>query len=199
MSKTIDFYYDFASPNVYLAGKILPQIAEKTGAEINIIPVLLGGIFKSTGNQAPMIAFAPIKGKVAYEMLEFKRFVERHGLTNFKMNPGFPVNTVALIRGLIVAQTEGFADAYMSAIQKAMWEDEKDVADTSVVIDVLNQANLDGEAITTKTQDPHVKQKLIQNTESAVERGVFGLPTFFVGDEMYFGKERLEQVAEELA
>ena len=122
MAKAVDFIFDFGSPNAYLAWKVLPGIAERTGAKINLIPCLLGGIFKATGNQSPVIAFGAIKGKLAYEMLETRRFVEAHGLTAFQMNPHFPVNTLLIMRGLIAAQRQGVAEPYVAAVASAMWE-----------------------------------------------------------------------------
>ena len=199
MAKAVDFIFDFGSPNAYLAWKVLPGIAERTGAKINLIPCLLGGIFKATGNQSPVIAFGAIKGKLAYEMLETRRFVEAHGLTAFQMNPHFPVNTLLIMRGLIAAQRQGVAEPYVAAVASAMWEQGLKMDDPDVVADVLTKAGLDARAILEATQDPDVKAELVANTEAAVERGVFGIPTFFVGDEMFFGKDRLTQVEAELA
>ena len=199
MAKVVDFIFDFGSPNAYLAWKVLPGIAERTGAKINLIPCLLGGIFKATGNQSPVIAFGAIKGKLAYEMLETRRFVEAHGLTAFQMNPHFPVNTLLIMRGLIAAQRQGVAEPYVAAVASAMWEQGLKMDDPDVVAEALTKAGLDARAILEATQDPDVKAELVANTEAAVERGVFGIPTFFVGDEMFFGKDRLTQVEAELA
>ena len=199
MAKVVDFIFDFGSPNAYLAWKVLPGVAERTGAQINLIPCLLGGIYKATGNQSPVKAFGAIKGKLAYEMLETRRFVEAHGLTAFQMNPHFPVNTLLIMRGLIAAQRQGVAEPYVAAVASAMWEQGLKMDDPDVVADVLTKAGLDARAILEATQDPDVKAELVANTEAAVERGVFGIPTFFVGDEMFFGKDRLTQVEAELA
>ena len=199
MAKVVDFIFDFGSPNAYLAWKVLPGVAERTGAQINLIPCLLGGIFKATGNQSPVIAFGAIKGKLAYEMLETRRFVEAHGLTAFQMNPHFPVNTLLIMRGLIAAQRQGVAEPYVAAVASAMWEQGLKMDDPDVVAEALTKAGLDARAILEATQDPDVKAELVANTEAAVERGVFGIPTFFVGDEMFFGKDRLTQVEAELA
>ena len=198
-AKTIDFIFDFGSPNAYLAGKVLPGIAQRTGATVNLIPALLGGIFKATGNQSPVMAFGAIKGKLAYEMLETRRFVEAHGLSAFQMNPHFPVNTLLIMRGLIAAQRQGVAEPYVAAVASAMWEQGLKMDDPDVVADVLTKAGLDARAILEATQDPDGKAELVANTQAAVERGVFGIPTFFVGDEMFFGKDRLGQVEAELA
>jgi 2-hydroxychromene-2-carboxylate isomerase len=198
MTKNVDFIFDFASPNAYMTHKAVTGIVERTGATFNYIPCLLGGIFKSTGNQAPFVAFANVKGKQEYNKLENERFIAKHKLTAYKMNPHFPMSTVALMRGLIVAEDAGQKDAYIEAVLKAMWEREENMADTDVTVRVLTEAGLDGKTIIEKTQDPTVKAKLIENTNAAVERGVFGVPTFFVGKEMFFGKERLGQVEEEI-
>jgi 2-hydroxychromene-2-carboxylate isomerase len=198
MTKNVDFIFDFASPNAYMTHKAVTGIVERTGATFNYIPCLLGGIFKSTGNQAPFVAFANVKGKQEYNKLENERFIAKHKLTAYKMNPHFPMSTVALMRGLIVAEDAGQKDAYIEAVLKAMWEREENMADTDVTVRVLTEAGLDGKTIIEKTQDPTVKAKLIENTNAAVERGVFGVPTFFVGKEMFFGKERLGQIEEEI-
>lgn len=198
MTKTVDFIFDFGSPNAYLAYKVLPASLERTGAKMKIIPSLLGGIFKATNNQSPMMAFGAVKGKIEYENLETRRFIKKHGLTAFKMNPHFPVNTLILMRGAIYAEREGFLDAYVEAGLKAMWEDGQKMDDPEVFVSVMNDAGLDGAAILAGTQEPDVKAGLIANTEAAVGRGVFGIPTFFVGDEMYFGKNTLSDVEEAL-
>ena len=198
MSKSVDFIFDFASPNAYLTHKALAGIAQRTGATFNYIPCLLGGIFKATGNQAPFVAFAKVKGKQEYNRLETQRFINKHKLTAFKMNPHFPMNTVTLTRGLIVAEKMGQTDAYIEAVLKAMWEDGENMGDADTVVRELTEAGFDGKAIVDKTQVPAVKTELIDNTAAAVNRGAFGIPTFFVGTEMFFGKERLGQVEEEI-
>jgi 2-hydroxychromene-2-carboxylate isomerase len=162
-----------------------------------LTPALLGGIFKATGNQAPMLAFAGIKGKLAYEMLEMQRFIARHQLTRFTMNPHFPVNSLLMMRGYLAAGDS--QPAYLDAIMAATWENGRNTADPAVLTAVLDEAGLDGAAILARTQDDAVKQALAATTQDAVARGVFGIPTFFVGGEMFFGKERLGQVEELLA
>ncbi len=199
MNKTVDFIFDFGSPNAYLSWKALKGVADRTGAKINLIPCLLGGIFKITGNQAPNLAFGHIKGKLAYEQLETQRFVARHALSKYAFNPHFPVNTLLIMRGLIAARRLGVGEAYLEAVLKAMWEDGQKMDDPAVAAAVLTGAGLDARAILEATQDPEVKAELAANTEAAAARGVFGIPTFFVGDEMFFGKERLDQVEAELA
>ena len=196
---TIDFIFDFGSPNAYLAWQVLPAIAERTGASVNVIPCLLGGIFKATNNASPMVAFGEVKGKLAYEALETRRFVAKHGLTKYRQNPHFPVNTLLIMRGLIAARRQGVGDAYLAAVLAAMWEAGQKMDDPEVVRRVLDAAGLDGAGLIAATQDPEVKAELVANTEAAVTRGVFGIPTFFVGGEMFFGKDRLGQVEEEAA
>jgi 2-hydroxychromene-2-carboxylate isomerase len=197
-TKMIDFIFDFASPNAYLSHKVLPEITARTGAAVNLIPCLLGGIFKATGNQAPMVAFGGIKGKMAYEMLETQRFIQKHGLARFRMNPHFPVNSLLAMRGLIGAEMDGVNTAYVDAVLAGFWEDGLKMDDPAVLQGVLDEAGLDGAALIARTQEPEVKQKLVHNTETAVARGAFGIPTFFVGEEIFFGKERLAQVEEEV-
>jgi 2-hydroxychromene-2-carboxylate isomerase len=194
----IDFIFDFGSPNAYLAWKVLPGIAARAGAEINLIPALLGGIFKATNNRSPVEAFGEVKGKLAYEGLETRRFVARHGLTAYRPNPHFPVNTLTIMRGLIAARRLGVGDRYLETVAAAMWEEGEKMDDPAVVARVLTAAGLPAEQILAATQDPEVKAELIANTEQAVSRGVFGIPTFFVGEEMFFGKDRLDQVEDEL-
>ena len=192
--RVIEFIFDFGSPNAYLSHKVLPGIAARTGATVKLIPCLLGGIFKLTGNQAPFTAFGHIKGKLDYEQLELRRFVAKHGLSRFSHNPHFPMNTLLMMRGMIAAQRAGVAEAYLDAVLAGMWEEGRKMDDTEVVQAVLDAAGLDGRTLLEATQDPAVKAELIANTEAAAARGVFGIPTYFVGDEMFFGKERLGQL-----
>jgi 2-hydroxychromene-2-carboxylate isomerase len=196
MSATIEFIFDFGSPNAYLAYRALPPILERTGRRLVIIPCLLGGIFKATGNQAPSVAFAPIKGKLEYEMLELRRFVAGHRLPQFRMNPHFPVNTLLLMRGLVAAYEAGVGDAYLEMGLKGMWEEGLKLDDREALARRIDAAGLESASLLARAQSDPVKQKLAGNTAAAVARGVFGVPTFFVGDEMFFGKERLGQVEE---
>ena len=198
MSKTVDFIFDFGSPNAYLAWKVLPAVAARSNAQVNLIPCLLGGLFKLTGNQAPMTAFGGVKGKLEYERLETQRFIDKHGIVAFRFNPHFPVNTLLIMRGLLAARRAKVGDAYLDAVLKAMWEDGRKMDDSVVVGEVLSNAGLDAKAILDATQDPGIKAELAANTNAAAARGAFGIPTFFVGGEMFFGKERLGQVEEEL-
>lgn len=198
MSKTIDFIFDFASPNAYLAYNVIPDVIKRTGATLNILPCLLGGIFKATGNQAPMVAFGPIKGKLEYERIEFSRFIAKHALDQFSFNPNFPVNTLIMMRGAIVAEMDGKLDSYVSAGLKHMWEDGLKMDDPEVFVDAMTKAGFDGASLLERTQNPSVKEKLAENTAAAVERGAFGIPTFYVGNEMFFGKDRLLDLEAEL-
>lgn len=192
--KTVEFIFDFGSPNAYLAWHALQPVLTRTGAELEITPCLLGGIFKLTGNQAPWLSYANVKGKLDYERLEMTRFISLHNLSKFKMNPHFPVNTLLLMRGSIAAKQQGVLDSYVSAGLQAMWEDGKNMSDPEVFTTVMTSAGLDGPALLASTQDPLIKSKLAQNTDEAVERGVFGIPTFFIEGDMLFGKDRLDQV-----
>ena len=199
MSKTVDFIFDFASPNAYLVHKIVPEIEARSGAIFNYIPCLLGGIFKATGNQAPMIAFGGIKNKPEYDAIEMQRFITRHNLTGFKMNPHFPVISLMLARGALVAERDGYLMKYIDAMIDALWEQELKLDDPEVLHKALADAGFDADKIMTDMGDEAIKAKLLENTNAAVERGAFGIPTFFVGDEIFFGKERLGQVEELLA
>lgn len=198
MTKVIDFIFDFASPNAYFAYKVLPDIAKRHNAVIHYNPCLLGGIFKATGNQAPFMAFGHVKGKLDYERLEISRFIKKHGLNKFRMNPNFPVNSLILMRAAIAADNAGTLNAFIDTGMKAMWEDGCKMDDPEVFTSVMSDAGFDGSALLTATQDPMIKSKLMENTAAVVERGCFGIPSFFLGDDMYFGKDRLVAVEEAL-
>jgi 2-hydroxychromene-2-carboxylate isomerase len=198
MAKTLVFLFDFASPNCWLAYRALPQMLARSGAGLVVEPVLLGGIFKATGNQSPIAAFAHVKGKLDYENLEIRRFIARHGLAQFRMNPHFPVNTLMLMRGFLAARAAGVGEAYLEAGLQGLWEEGLNLADRAVLTARLDRAGLDGAALLAQAETPEIKSALAEATAREVARGVFGLPTFFVGDEMFFGKERLAQVKEEL-
>jgi 2-hydroxychromene-2-carboxylate isomerase len=192
--KKIDFYFDFASPNGYLSLQALKKYQASMDLEINYIPVLLGGIFKLTNNQPPMIAFGEVKGKLEYENLEMKRFIDFHQLSNFKMNPHFPVITLMLMRGALAAQQEGFLEEYINKMSVEMWENEKKLDDPDELKAAYDNAGFDSDKIFSLMGTQEIKDKLLNNSSAAAERGVFGIPTFFVGDEMYFGKNTLEQL-----
>lgn len=193
MTKSFQFLFDFGGPNSYLAYKMLPDICVRTGAEAVYIPISLGGLFKLTNNQAPFMRYADTPAKRNYEMLEFNRFVKAHALP-FKMNPRFPINSLHLMRGAVAAQHLNCFAAYVDAVMAAMWEDGADMSDAVVVATILDAAGLDSVALLAKAEDPAVKAELIANTEDAAKRGAFGVPTFYVGDDMYWGKERLGQL-----
>ena len=193
MANRVEFLFDFGGPNSYLAYKMLPGLCARTGAEIVYVPILLGGLFKLTNNQAPMMRYAETPAKQKYEMLEFQRFVKAHGIP-FNMNPRFPLNTLYVMRGAVAAQRLDCLVPYVDAVMTAMWHDKADLGDLDVVRDILDKANLDSAALLALAEDPEVKAELMANTEAAAKRGAFGVPTFFVGDEMFWGKERLGQV-----
>jgi 2-hydroxychromene-2-carboxylate isomerase len=190
-----EFLFDFGSPNAYLAHKALPEVEARTGARFVYTPILLGGLFKLTGNQSPVVAFAAVPNKLAYDMLEMRRFIERRRIP-FVMNPHFPVNTLALMRGAVAAEMEGVLAPYVEAVFHSMWEAPKKMDDPAIFASVLREAGLDAERIMARSKDEDVKARLLRNTEDAAARGAFGSPTFFVGPEMFFGKDRLQDVAE---
>ena len=197
--KKVDFYFDFASPNAYFGHKVMKSIKEKTGAEVKYIPVLLGGIFKLTNNKPPMEQFFGVKNKNEYQSLEIERFIERHSLNKFKMNPHFPVISLQIIRGAVAADMDGYLEDYIDKVLVHMWEEPKKMDDPEVIKVAFEESGLDADKLISQMQDPDVKAKLISNTEEAVERGAFGIPTFFVDDEIYFGKDTLWQVEEALS
>ena len=197
--KALELIFDFGSPNAYLTLKVLPEFLDRTGADLIITPCLLGCIFKATGNKAPMIQYAEAPAKLAYEHLEMQRFIAKYDLTRYRLNPHFPVNTLTIMRGAIVADDEGTLDDYIDAVNRAMWEDGLKMDDAEVIAAFLTENGFDGPALLARTQDPKIKARLVANTEAAVARGVFGIPTFFVEGEIFFGKDRLAQVEAALA
>src|SRR5262245_27404869 len=188
-----EFLFDFGSPNGFLAHRVLPQIEARTQATFVYTPVLLGGLFKLTNNQSPVMAYANIPNKLAYEMLELRRFVARHGIA-FQMNPHFPVNTLLLMRGAVAAEMDGMLAHYVEAGFHHMWEAPKKMDDPTVWSEAIASSGLDAERLLARTKEDDVKAKLLANTEAAAQRGAFGIPTFFVGAEMYFGKNTLPEV-----
>ena len=191
----VEFLFDFGSPNAFLARRAIPGIEQRTGAKFEVVPVLLGGIFKATGNQSPMQAFGHIKNKMAYEQLETQRFIRKHKIDDFKFNPHFPVNTLNLMRMAVAAKGAGILPQYMDAVFHHMWIEPKKMDDPAIVTAALASSGIDPKLLE-RAQAPEVKAKLIENTDVAVARGVFGIPTFFVGDEIFFGKDRLRDVEE---
>ena len=198
MSVVVDFYYDLVSPNVYMANKVIPEIAERTGATINYIPFLLGGVMKATNNNPPLVTYAPVEAKIAYIKLEMGRFIKKHGVTKFRMNPYFPFNSLMPMRAAVAAQMDGGLLEYLAAGEKLVWEKRVKFDDPEAFVEALTAEGLDGAGLLERTQDPAVKAKLVENTNAAVERGAFGAPTFFVSDEMFFGKDRLDALEEEI-
>lgn len=199
MTRTIEFHFDFGSPNAYLSHRLIPGIEARTGARFAYVPVLLGGVFKLTGNRSPMQQFAGVKNKLAYQQLEMHRFIRKHRLDAFRMNPHFPVNTVQIMRGAVAAEMDGRLADYVEAVFGQMWEAGRKMDDPAVIAEVLDAAGLDGARTLARIQEQAVKDRLLRNTEASVARGTFGLPTFFVGDEIYFGKDRLGEVEEAIA
>ena len=194
MSKTIEYFFDFGSPTAYLAHTQLSAIAERSGAELVYRPMLLGGVFQATGNTTP--AAIPAKGK--YMGRDIARCAARYG-EPYHSNPHFPVNTLNVMRGAVAAQQDGVLKSYMDAVYRAVWVDQKNTADPEVFAQVLVTAGLDAENFAERIQDPAIKDGLKSNTQEAVERGVFGAPTMFVGEEMFFGQDRLDYVEAEAA
>jgi 2-hydroxychromene-2-carboxylate isomerase len=192
----VEFHFDFGSPNAYLAHRVIPAIEARTGARFDYVPILLGGVFKATNNRSPAETLQGIRNKPEYERLETERFIRRHGITQFRRNPFFPVNTLQIMRGAVAADLDGFLPRYVEAMFHHMWEDPKKLDDAAVLRAALDASGLDGARILERMQDPAVKQKLLHNTEASVARGTFGAPTFFVNGEIFFGKDRLRDVEE---
>jgi 2-hydroxychromene-2-carboxylate isomerase len=190
------FMFDFGSPNAFLSHEAIPAIEKRTGATFEYIPVLLGGIFKATNNKSPAETLAGVKNKREFHALETERFVKRFAVKPYVFNPFFPVNTLNLMRAAIAAQLEGVFEKYVDAAFHHMWAEPKKMDDPEVAIKALTSSGLDGAKLLSRAQEPEVKAKLIENTQAAVERGAFGSPTFFVGTEMFFGKEQLREVEE---
>jgi len=193
---TAEFHFDFGSPNAYLAHRAIPEIEQRTGVKFAYVPVLLGGVFKLTGNRSPAEAFAGIKNKPDYERLETERFLTRHGITDYRRNPFFPVNTLTLMRGAIAAQRLGVFERYVDEMYRHMWSEPKKLDEPAVLRDVLVKAGFDASRFEELVQDPEVKAQLLANTQRSVEHGTFGSPTFFVDDDIFFGKDRLRDVEE---
>ena len=191
---TVEFHFDFGSPNAYLAHRVIPAIAARTGVPFRYVPVLLGGVFKATGNRSPMEAYAAIPAKLAYQRLEMQRFVARHGLSEFRRNPFFPVNTLTIMRAAVAADLDGALAPYVAAVFHHMWEDPKKMDDPAIIRTALDASGLDGARLLERAADPAVKAALVHTTEASIARGTFGSPSFFVGDDLYFGKDRLRDV-----
>ena len=193
MAKNIEFHFDFGSPTAYLAFTQLKIIAERNKTKIVYFPILLGGVFKATGNNPP--ASVPAKGK--YMMIDLQRFADKYGVP-YERNPYFPVNTLTLMRGAVSYQDDGDFIKYTEVMFKNMWVEPKNLNDEDELKKVLIENNFDVDDFTRRITDQNVKDKLISNTENAVKKGVFGAPTIFVGDQMFFGQDRMEFIEEYL-
>jgi 2-hydroxychromene-2-carboxylate isomerase len=192
----VEFHFDFGSPNAYLSHLVIPAIQQRTGVEFAYVPVLLGGVFKLTNNRSPAESLAGIKNKPEYERLEMERFLRRHGITRFRFNPFFPVNTLMPMRGAVAARSLGTFARYVDEVYRHMWADPKKMDDPSIFRAALDESRLDAERILALVETREIKDQLLENTRRSVERGTFGSPTFFVGAEMFFGKDRLREVEE---
>jgi 2-hydroxychromene-2-carboxylate isomerase len=194
----ITFFYDFGSPNAYLAHRMIPGISARNGVTFRYVPVLLGGLFKLTGNSAPMVAFAEIPAKTAYIRREMARYVKRHAIAAFQMNPHFPVNTLMLMRGAVAAGFLGVEDEYVEAMMRGMWEQGLKLDDPEVLGAALDAAGLPAVQLFTLAQDQSLKDELAANTQAAADKGAFGIPSFLLGDELYFGKDGLLELVSDL-
>lgn len=194
----VEFHFDFGSPNAYLAHLIVPHIEQRTGIKFKYVPVLLGGVFKLTNNRSPAVSMLGIKNRLEYEELERQRFVRRHNITRFTWNPFFIVNTLFIMRGAIAAEIEGVFERYVDEVFRHMWAEPKKMDDPEVVRAALEESGFDASALLARVREPDVKDRLLQNTQASVARGTFGSPTFFVGNEIFFGKDRLRDVEEEI-
>lgn len=188
-----EFHFDFGSPNAYLSHLVIPAIEARTGVRFRYVPVLLGGVFKLTNNRSPMEAFAGVKNKNEYHALETARFIKAHGITDYKRNPDFPINTLQIMRGACAAEDLGCFAGYVDAVFRHMWADPKKMDEPGVIAAALAASGLPA-ALMERAQATEAKARLIANTEASVARGVFGSPSFFVGDALYFGKDRLPDV-----
>jgi 2-hydroxychromene-2-carboxylate isomerase len=193
---TVEFHFYFGSPNAYLSHLVIPEIEKRTGARFEYVPVLLGGVFKLTNNHSPAETLRGIRNKPDYERLETQRFIRRHGITRFQSNPYFPVNTLMIMRGAIAARRLGVFERYVDEIYRNMWADPKKMDDPAVFRSVLAVGEFDAGEIFRLIETREVKDELLHHTERSVERGTFGSPTFYVGDEIFFGKDRLHDVEE---
>ncbi len=188
MSLRLEFYFDYGSPYSYLADTQLAALAERSGAEISYRPMLLGGVFKATGNHSP--AVETVESKRHYNAIDMRRWVEHYGAA-FQPNPFFPINTLQLMRTCVAAQREGVFEPFHRAIYPAFWAEARDMGDRDEVAHVLEQAGVEAKPLFERAAGLEVKQELRATTDEAVERGVFGAPTFFVDDEMFFGADHL--------
>jgi 2-hydroxychromene-2-carboxylate isomerase len=198
MSVHVEFHFDFGSPNAYLSHLVIPAIEGRTGVRFAYVPVLLGGVFKATGNVSPAVSLRGIKNKGEYAERETQRFLKRHGITRYAFNPYFPVNTLQIMRGAVAAQRLDCFARYVDEVYRHMWAEPKKMDDPEIVRAALEESRLPASELFALAADASVKQELIANTERSVARGTFGSPSFFVGDELFFGKDRLREVEEEI-
>ncbi len=195
----VEFLFDFGSPNAYLAHLVIPDIEKRQGVKFEYLPVLLGGVYKLTNNRSPAESLAGIKNKPEYQRLETQRFIRQHGITRFRPNPFFPVNTLMIMRGAVAAKKLGIFERYVDEVYRHMWADPKKLDDPAVLRDALTESNLPADRLFELVQTAEVKSDLMAETQRAVDRGTFGSPTFFVDGEIYFGKDRLRDVEEAIA
>ena len=199
MTAQVEFHFDFGSPNAYLSHCAIPEIERRTGTSFAYVPILLGGVFKLTNNRPPMDQTAGVKNKPEYARIETDRFIRRHGIDKYNWNPDFPVNTLRIMRGAVAAEMDGWLDRYVAAVFRHMWEEPKKMDEPEVIVSALAEDGIDGAALLERAGDRAVKDRLLANTEASVKRGTFGSPTFYVGDEIFFGKDRLGDVEAEIA
>ena len=190
------FLFDFGSPNAFLSHEAIPAIEARIGVKFEYVPILLGGIFKATNNRSPAETLAGVRNKSEFNALETERFIRRFQVKPYVWNPFFPVNTLHLMRAAVAAQIEGVFEKYVDAAFHHMWVEPKKMDDPEVAMKALAASGLDAAKLFARAQQADVKAKLILNTQGAVERGAFGSPTFFVGKEIFFGKEQLRDVEE---
>ena len=190
----VDFIYDVATPNGYLTHKVVPEFEKRTGTNFNYVPCLAGGIFKLTNNIPPLIATADIKNKADYFFIEISRFVKKHNLTKFKNNSFFPQNSLNILRGAIAAKELGVLKEYVECTMAEMWEKDLNIQDLEVLEKVLDEEGIDHKTILEMIQTKECKDKLIANTSWAVEKGAFGIPTFLIDDQIFFGKDHMDQL-----
>jgi len=192
----VEFHFDVGSPNAYLSHLVIPEIEKRVGVKFEYVPILLGGVFKLTNNRSPAESLRGIKNKPEYERLETRRFIQRHRIARFQPNPYFPVNTLKMMRGAIAAQSLGVFERYANEMFRDMWAEPKKMDDPQVWRAALDASGLPAARIMELIETPQVKAQLLENTQRSVERGTFGAPTFYVGDEIFFGKDRLREVEE---
>ncbi len=194
----VEFHFDFGSPNAYLSHRAIPSIEKRTGVKFTYVPVLIGGVFKATGNASPAVTLQGIKNKGEYQNVEMERFLNKHHITDYNRNPFFPVNTLQVMRGAIFAQTQDYYERYIHEIYQHMWCEPKKMDEPEVIRSAFEESGLPAAAIFEGMQDPTIKQTLIDNTNRSVEMGAFGSPTFFVDNEIFFGKDKLIDVEDEI-